>query len=76
MYIGLYPYTIFLKVVSISCFCIWMSFGQNDFSIQKFKFWKIRNLIFGKISKSQKWFKLFEIYVEFFHTCLFIKVLY
>ena len=40
MYIGFYPYTICFKVVSISYFCIYMSFGENDFPFQKFKFGK------------------------------------
>ena len=35
MYIGFYPYAICFKVVSISCFCIHMSFGENGFSFSK-----------------------------------------
>ena len=57
-----------------SCFCIWMSFGQNVFSIQKSKFGKIQVLIFDKISITQKWFKLFEICVEIFNTSLYYNV--
>ena len=76
MYIGLISICNMLQVVLVSFFCIWMSFGQNVFSYQKSKFWKIRVLFFGKIYKSQKWFKKFEICVEFFHTCLIFKVLY
>ena len=38
MYIGFYPYTTYFKVVSISCFCIYMSFGENEFPFQKSKF--------------------------------------
>ena len=48
-----------------------MSFGQSVFSIQKSKFGKIRFLVYGKICKSQKWFKKFEI----FHTSLYINAL-
>ena len=76
MYIGFYPYTTCLNVVSISCFCIWMCFGKIGFPFGKSKFWKIRILVFGKISITQKWFKKFEICVEIFHTCLIFKVLY
>ena len=43
-----------------------VSFGQNDFSFQKSKCWKIRILVFGKILRTQKWFKLFNLCVEFF----------
>ena len=50
-----------------------MSFGQSVFSIQISKFGKIRFLVFGKICKSQKWFKKFEICVEIFHTSLYFK---
>ena len=38
MYIGFYPYTICFKVVSISCFYIYMSLGENGFPFQKSKF--------------------------------------
>ena len=31
------------------------------------------DLVFGKISITQKWYKLFEICVELFHICLYIK---
>ena len=34
---------------------------------------EIRILVFGNICKTQKWFKKFEICVEIFHTCLYIK---
>ena len=73
MYIGFNPYTICFKLVSISCFCIHLSFGENDFSFQKFKFWKIQFLFKGQISISQKWFKLPVICVEFFNTYLLFK---
>ena len=54
-YISLYVYWIISiyympKCCFISCFCIWMSFGQNGFSFQKFKFLKIRVLVFEKFS--------------------------
>ena len=32
-------------------------FWKNQISISKSKFWKIRVLVFRKISKTQKWFK-------------------
>ena len=73
MYIEFYPYTICLKVVSISCFCVSMSFGENGFPFQNPSFWKIQILVEGKISITQKWFKLFEICVEFCHTYLYFK---
>ena len=40
MYIRFYPYATYFKVVSISCFCIYMSFGENGFPFQ--------SLVFGK----------------------------
>ena len=66
MYIGFYPYTICFKVVDISCFCICKCFGKIGFPFQKFKFWKIRILVFGKICKSQKWFKMFVTWFDFY----------
>ena len=40
MYIRFYPYKIYFKVVSISCFCIYTSFGENSFSFQNSSFEK------------------------------------
>jgi len=60
-----------------SCFNIMflylVEFWTKQFSIWKIKVWKIRDLFFGKISKTQKWFKKFEICVEIFLTCLYFK---
>ena len=44
MYIGFYQYTICFKIVSISCFCIYTSFGENGFSFQKIQV--LENTIF------------------------------
>ena len=41
-------------------------FGQNVFPFQKSKFWKIRNLVFGKISITQKEFKMFVTWFYFY----------
>ena len=51
MYIGFYPYTICFKVVSISCFCIYTSFGKIGFSFQSLVFEKYRF-----------WFKAYFLY--------------
>ena len=48
MYIGFYPYTMCFKVVSISCFCIHMSFGENDFHFKNPSLW---NFLEGKKTK-------------------------
>ena len=42
MCIEFYPYTICFKSVSISCFCIYTSFGENEFSFQNSSFGKYR----------------------------------
>ena len=73
MYIGLYPYTTCLNVVSISCFCILMSFGQIDFPFQKSKFLKIQILVFGKILRTQKWSNSLKNVLNLFHTYLYFK---
>ena len=51
-----------------------MSFEKIRFSIEKLKFGKIQVLVFGNISLTQKWFKMFEICVEIFNTSLYCKV--
>jgi len=51
-----------------------MSFGKIGFSFGKFKFGKIQVLVFGNIPLTQKWFKMFAICVEIFHTSLYFNV--
>ena len=54
-------------------FVLWMSFGQNAFSIQKSKFYKIQILVFGENDKTQKCFKMFVICDKIFITCLYFN---
>ena len=50
-----------------------MSFEKIGFSFGKFKFGKIQVLVFDKICKTQKWFIMFEIYVEIFNASLYFN---
>ena len=49
-------------------------FWKNQISFGKSKFGKIQVLVFGNFSITQKWFKMFEICVEIFHTSLYFNV--
>ena len=49
-------------------------FWKIKFPIEKSKFGKIQVLVFGNISLTQKWFKMFEICVEIFNTSLYFNV--
>ena len=74
MYIGLISIYIVPKYCLISCFCIWMSFGQNVFSIQKSKFEKIRFLVFGKFVSHQNGSKSLKFVLRFFtQVCISMK---
>ena len=43
-----------------------MCFAKIGFPFQKSKFWKIQNLVLGKFFKSQKWFKMFVTWFDFY----------
>ena len=45
---------------------------KTNFHLKKSKFGKIRVLVFGNFSITQKWFNMFDICVEIFITCLYI----
>ena len=53
---------------------MYSSFGQNEFSIQKSNFWKIRNLVFDKISITQKEFKMFVTWFDFYSNKFIFQI--
>ena len=60
-----------LKVVSISCFCIWMSFGQNEFSFEKSKFGKYGFWFSAKFLSHKNDTKSLKYVLKFFtHVCI------
>ena len=69
MYIGFSPYTTCLKVVSISCFCIYMCFEKIRFPFQKLSFGKYGfsfKEIFQKHKNGSNYLKYVEFYSHIF----------
>ena len=48
--------------------------GKIRFPIEKSKFDKIQDLVFGKISKTSKRVQMFDICLELFITCLYFNI--